>query len=85
VQERCAVADPLIRQNPSGYVETQGAFAQRFAREMQLRCGWHCRLELPEQKDFPEPVRRVNFDPAAPLFPHWTETAAWDALADFYR
>jgi nucleoside-diphosphate-sugar epimerase len=46
--------------NPSGYVETQGAFAERFAREMRTRLGLACDLELKEQSDFPEPRVRTN-------------------------
>ena len=32
--------------NPSGYVETQGAFVERFAAAMRPRLGLDCRLEL---------------------------------------
>ncbi len=31
--------------NPSGYVESQGDFAKRVAREMRTRTGWECKLE----------------------------------------
>ncbi len=85
VQRRVAEADPVVRANPSGYTETQGEFAQRFARELRARSGWDCRVDLLEQRDFPEPLRRVNLEPAAPLHPEWNETAAWDAAAEFYR
>jgi len=74
----------VLRANPSGYVETQGAFAQRVAREVRARVAWTCDLELPLQQDFSEPLRRVNAEPAAPQIPDWNERAAWDAFTEFY-
>jgi UDP-glucose 4-epimerase len=73
-----------IKINPSGYIETQGEFAQRVAREVQPRLGWECKLELARQDDFSEPLRRVNTGPAAAQFPEWNERAAWDAFVEFY-
>lgn len=72
------------RLNPSGYVENQGRFAQRFAQEMSARIGRPCEVRLGIQTDFSEPLMRVNTDPAAPEVPDWNETAAWDAIAEFY-
>lgn len=74
----------MSRLNPSGYIESQGAFAQRFAREMGRRLGMACELELKQQTDFVEPRIRVNTDPAAAMAPQWSETVAWDALAAYY-
>jgi UDP-glucose 4-epimerase len=71
--------------NPSGYVETQGEFAQRVAREVQSRLGWDCKLELSKQEDFSEPLRRVNTDPVLSSFPNWNEKHAWDAFVGFYN
>jgi nucleoside-diphosphate-sugar epimerase len=73
------------RVSPSGYVETQGAFAQRFASEMAPRLGISCPLELAVQVEYSEPRVRLNTMPARLLAPHWDEHAAWDAVADFYR
>ena len=70
--------------NPSGYVEKQGAFAQRVAREVQARLGWKCELILASQESFAEPLERTNTEPAAPLAPDWNEARAWDAFAGFY-
>ncbi len=70
--------------NPSQYVETQGEFAQRVAREVRKRLGWECKLELSKQEDFSEPLRRVNTDPVAANFQNWNETKAWDGFAEFY-
>lgn len=71
--------------SPSGYVETQGAFAERFAREVGRRLGLASPLELARQTDFPEPRVRLNTMPARVLVPEWDEADAWDAVADFYR
>jgi UDP-glucose 4-epimerase len=63
---------------PSQYRETQGAFAQRCARELEPRLGVPCRLELREQTDFAEPLELVNSEPVDGPEP-------WDELADWYR
>lgn len=70
---------------PSGYVGSQGEFAERFAREMRSRLGLACSLELTTQTDFSEPLMRVNTDPAMVYVPDWNETEAWDATASAYR
>ena len=71
--------------NPSGYVESQGAFADRFAAAMRPRLGLDCRLELAIQTDFSEPMMRVNTDSAARYVGDWDEKAAWDEAAEGYR
>jgi UDP-glucose 4-epimerase len=71
--------------NPSGYVETQGAFAERFAAAMRPRLGVECGLELEIQTDFTEPLMRVNIDSAARYIGDWDEAAAWDRAANGYR
>jgi UDP-glucose 4-epimerase len=70
--------------NPSGYVESQGAFAQRFASEMKGRLGVTCELELANQIQFDEPVMRVNTDYIDAKELGWQESDAWDALAAYY-
>jgi UDP-glucose 4-epimerase len=72
------------RLNPSAYVESQGSFAERVAREVRRRRGWSCELELARQKDFSEPLMRVNSDPATRLVPEWSEPAFWDSFVNFY-
>ncbi len=79
-----AMKSGTVKINPSGYIEQQGGFAQRVAREIQKRLGWDCRLELSKQEDFSEPLRRVNTEPVSPLFPDWNESRAWDGFAEFY-
>jgi UDP-glucose 4-epimerase len=76
---------PESRINPSAYVESQGAFALRVAREVRQRLGWACELDLARQTDFTEPFMRVNFEPAFRLVPEWSETAFWDSFTAFYE
>jgi UDP-glucose 4-epimerase len=73
------------RLNPSGYVESQGAFTLRFAREMKPRLGLACEVELKDQTSFPEPRVRINTDLPDANALNWNESAAWDELAAYYR
>jgi UDP-glucose 4-epimerase len=61
---------------PSQYREPQGAFAQRFARELEPRLGVPCPVELREQEDFSEPLELVNTDDVGGPEP-WDELAGW--------
>jgi nucleoside-diphosphate-sugar epimerase len=74
----------FARCNPSGYVESQGAFARRFASEMEARLGVSCALDLAVQEVFEEPRVRINCDPVDGASLGWDESAAWDELADYY-
>lgn len=67
--------------NPSGYVESQGAFTLRFQKEMQTRLHLPCDVDFKEQTDFAEPRVRINTDP---LDLEWNEKVFWDELANFY-
>lgn len=73
------------RINPSGYPESQGAFALRFATEMQPRLGFPCNLDLKRQVEFPEPRVRINTDPVLSQTLDWNEAHAWDEIAEYYR
>ena len=75
----------ITKFNPSGYVESQGAFAQRFAAEMSSRLGIACPVTLLQQEDFTEPMVRINTDRVDGAELGWSETSAWDAEAEFYR
>jgi UDP-glucose 4-epimerase len=72
------------RANPSGYVESQGAFVQRFAAEMGPRLRLDAKVALMEQSDFSEPMVRINTEPATDANAGWSETKAWDDIASFY-
>lgn len=71
--------------NPSFYVESQGVFAARFAREIGQRLNLQTPLEFAVQSDFSEPMMRINTDRVAISSDRWQEAAAWDAAADYYR
>lgn len=70
------VVSDASRAAPSQYPETQGAFAQRFARELEPLLGVECRLDLRDQTSFDEPIELVNTDPVDGPEP-WDELAAW--------
>jgi nucleoside-diphosphate-sugar epimerase len=78
-----AAAEPR-RLGPSGYVESQGAFAERFAREMRARLGLACALEHAVQTDWSEPRVRINSDACDAKRLGWDEARAWDAIAAYY-
>ena len=80
--DRVAAGSGFLRTNPSGYVETQGAFAQRFAHEIGQRTGRDYRVLLAPHAEFPEPAVRINTDPVS--IPGWSETAAWDTITEHY-
>jgi hypothetical protein len=66
---------------PSGYRETQGEFAQRFAREIGTRLDIATPLDLLEQREWDEPAVRLNVDQLDTESLAWDEDAAWDGLA----
>ncbi len=70
--------------NPSGYIESQGAFIQRLAREIGVRLNRKLQVELLLQTDFSEPVMRVNTDPATCHVADWNESKAWDEYATVF-
>jgi UDP-glucose 4-epimerase len=73
------------RFGPCGYLETQGAFAARLARELGARLNLAAAVIEAEQTDFSEPLARINRDAIDAAAYGWSEGAAWDALADYYR
>lgn len=73
------------RINPSGYVESQGEFADRVAGEMRTRTNWECRVECASQSEFEEPRVRHNTNPVDFTALGWDESAAWDEFAQWYR
>jgi nucleoside-diphosphate-sugar epimerase len=83
--EQLGAAPGSEKINPSGYVETQGAFARRFAAEMAPRLGLACELEFKRQTEFTEARVRINTDPVVPMETEWSEQQAWDELAAYYR
>jgi nucleoside-diphosphate-sugar epimerase len=80
-----AAGEGRAKLNPSGYVESQGAFAERFAAAMRPRLAMDCRLELAAQTDSSEPLMRVNTDSTARYVGGFDEAKAWDEAAAGYR
>jgi UDP-glucose 4-epimerase len=74
----------FCRLNPSFYIETQGAFAQRFAGAISQRLNIAVPLEFADQRDFSEPEIRVNTDPLQAASLGWSEADFWDATARYY-
>lgn len=75
----------VVRLNPGGYAESQGAFALRFAHEMRPRLGLPCALDLKLQTEFQEPRIRINTDPVDGHTLGWNESRAWDEMAQYYK
>jgi len=80
--ERCVGSRTDSHCAPSGYVESQGRFAERFAREIGGRLGLAAELKLAKQTEFAEPIMRTN---AESYLHRWDETTFWDAAAEYYR
>ena len=76
------LADPAAAavSRPSGWIATQGAFAEKVAVEAERRLGRACPVAFAEQTEFPEPLTRVNADPA----PDCDEAAFWDEYVGWY-
>jgi UDP-glucose 4-epimerase len=74
----------FFRFNPSFYVETQGAFAQRFADEIGRRLKITTPLEFAHQTAFPEPEVRINTDPLRDTGLDWSEADFWHKTAQYY-
>jgi len=75
----------VSRIGPSGYIESQGAFTHRIADEMRKRLGLKCEFVLKTQTEFSEPRIRINTDVADTGNLNWSEMAAWDELASYYK
>jgi UDP-glucose 4-epimerase len=67
---------------PSGWIASQGEFAQRVAAEAGRRLGLACAVELGPQPVLEEPLVRVNDQPGWAA--DWEEDAFWDGYVDWY-
>jgi nucleoside-diphosphate-sugar epimerase len=70
--------------HPSGYVESQGTFTQRFSHEMRSRLSLTCEFNLEQQALWQEPRIRINTMNAQDYCPEWNEIKAWDDIAHYY-
>lgn len=77
-------ASGYVHYGPSYYVESMGEFSQRVATEISKRIGRPCPLKLETQTDFSEPMARVNPDRVDAAAFGWSESEAWDKLANYY-
>jgi len=77
-------SEDALHISPSGYVESQGRFAERLAAAMRARLGLACGLDLAVQTEFEEPRVRIGTEPVAGLVPGWSESDAWDEFAAYY-
>jgi len=75
----------IAKLNPMGFAESQGAFTLRLAQEMRPRLNLPCEVELKKQTAFPEPRVRINTDVVDADILGWDESAAWDAMAEYYQ
>ncbi|WP_187270772.1 NAD-dependent epimerase/dehydratase family protein [Lacisediminihabitans profunda] len=73
------VAPPELR--PSGYIETQGEFARRMAREIGARLGRRLDVDQREDAPHPEPLVIANDGSRSAEFGE-LESAYWDAYAE---
>ena len=74
----------LTKINPSGYIETQGMFTERFTKEIKKRSDLKCEFILDNQIEFLEPEVRINTEVAKEYVKKWDEKAAWDNLVEYY-
>lgn len=66
---------------PSGWIASQGAFAEKVAAEAGLRLGRDCPVSFAEQAELAEPLSRVNSEPVSGP---WDAQAFWDAYVGWY-
>lgn len=68
---------------PSGYVASNEWFAKNVAREVSMRLGRDCPLDIAEQTDFSQPYSRVNVLPMISRR-SWNESEFWDTYVSYY-
>ena len=83
--ERIIACDGHLHFAPSGYVESQKAFATRFKQEIGGRLNLNAELAFAIQSEFNEPDVRFNADPLSDCDNGWSEIIAWDELASYYE
>jgi UDP-glucose 4-epimerase len=84
VEKRLQDSSEYMKFSPSGYVESQGTFALRVAKELGQRFNLPCHVSLLKQTSFPEPQIRINTYPVSTKY-DWDEENAWNEFADFYK
>lgn len=77
--------DTFTSFHPSFYVESQGAFTERVAKEMRKHLQLPCSFTLASQTVFPEPRIRFNTSFLSPSYYNWDEEEFWKEYALFYE
>lgn len=85
IEELTALESGARRYRPSGWVESNLAFAQRLAANLGPHFGVACPVRSDVQVDFPEPLVRRNDEPLSVAELGWNEQTFWQGLANFYR
>lgn len=75
----------ILTSHPSGYVGTQGDFVAKIACEVKKRTARDCEYFLAEQKEFSEPLKRVNSEKGLEKASGWNESKFWDDFVRFYN
>lgn len=76
----------ITKFGPSFYAESMEAFIMRFSSEMEGRLGVPCQFGIKEDvENQSEPRVRINTDPIDVKKLGWTESEAWDELANYYK
>ena len=75
----------FTRINPSGYVESQGAFTLRLAQEMRPAPGTALPGRAREAGRLPRAARPHQYGPPDTEALGWDESAAWDEMAHYYQ
>lgn len=70
---------------PSQYVETQGEFALRMAKEFRARLSKGCEVKFKIQTDWDEPKVRHNDQPISKFLNLADESNQWDKYVSYYE
>ena len=73
----------FLKINPSGYIESQKSFAERFAREVQKRTGLECLIKTRSNHIMNEPFILSNKTYVDGISLPWNEEKAWNDLVLF--
>lgn len=76
------VESDLAHFNPSYKPESTANFVERFSQNLKPFLNRPCHFKIVEQKDFSEPLERINTDPIKCL--NFDEKAFYQSLAQFY-
>lgn len=71
--------------SPSGYQGSQKDFTGLFSERMQIHLNIPCKYQIAQQRDFQEPLERLNDNILNWHDLQWNEQAFWEELASFYR